>query len=168
MFPKSSLILASVLAAAGFASGGSFLLSHGSYKLKFRSSGYAIDNFACARGYIVKPRDTCISISQAEQVPTYVSTLLIHSLRFDLTRPQPLCRYQIITSNPPDVVNPECTNLRPGFVSIVQNNPSLSWYSISFESFSCSADLSCYCRSAVSSCLHCTAWRHLRRNCSQA
>jgi hypothetical protein len=87
MFPKTSFILASVLAAAGFASGGSFLLSHELCKLKFPLSGYAIDNLepVCCKYYIVKAGDTCISIALAQQVPTYVNTLLIHFLRSYLT-----------------------------------------------------------------------------------
>ena len=144
MFPKTSLILASVLAAVSFSSGGSFLLSHGSCTLKFLLSGYAIDNFACWKDYTVKPRDTCISISQANQVPTYVNTLLIYVLRSYLTQRQPLCRYQLFTANP-GVINPQCSNLRPGEVSPGQNNLFPSWYSTSFESFSRPGDLSWYC-----------------------
>ena len=99
------------------------------YKLRFHSAGYVVYEAQppCARRYVVQPGDTCISIALRTQVPTYVNTL---DSFFDWPNHQSLCRYQLITANQ-GLINPECTNLRPGEVSPVQNNPSLPWHSIS-------------------------------------
>ena len=124
---------------------------HESCKLKFLQCPTSVCEalWSSARSYLHLHH----SISESSTYVHWHSLDL--SLRSDLTQPQPLCRYQLSTSNP-GLINCECTNLCKSAMVL-----NLIWF------FSLSVHLTWYRRSWVSSSLHCEAWRHLQCNCCE-
>ena len=72
----------------------------------------------CVAHYVVRPGDTCNKISQEQQVSTYVITLDPCYMVLSDWLDHNLCRYQLLSANQ-GLINPECTNLFPGEVSLI-------------------------------------------------